>query len=1129
MANPAPEGLPMLPHQYLALPHQTTSGSTIAPCLNSPSQSSLQYADQPPSEETTQPPSRDSSVPESDGGSHSKLWHVCYNVGLSGLFLVGKLFKGDTDGRELKKVVMHKRRRMVLLRSVIHIIPAAAAVLLLAFNGASYYIGGELAGWEDQDDQKLAALQFAAKVHELWMLFSLTSILVTYIRKELVFGDGVPFAALLSLSQFHDLAYLWSRDLWGILTHKWQSKKKMASLVSLIVLCTLLGFTVGPSSAILMQPRLREWPAGGTSFWIDRSLGELYPTIMNASASISHCLLYFSYWGQITPMGTMPDFVQVSSRYSQRVLNSKVRAPANDDNELLYVDAYTLSSVALAPVADAAAELLRLWKRAVQKQNSRLRYNLDEIFNIFTKQPIVFARCESNPPTASGVQLPVLSSIPRVVGLVEHAMETQSLSYDNDFANFAALRDELEPALDPSAGAGSLPSVFWVGDPALLERVNASISAVVAIPRYGDSPGPAARLYGCSITAVLGDTATETRTNKLKIVDGWPQNYTNSGVFKEAYQPVGIDPAWARYLNPSDPFTNSSALAQILASAGMWNGSWPAMPGYDEIILENILTTLIANGIARANYHAGVRWDLLKDPVNPASLWSGGGWTSEMLPRGGGVGKGGQAFHDPTDTTGNARFTLEVRAKGYAYSASGKTQLAAMVVLGTYVAVVVAHVAISLKTKWSSAVWGSPPEVAALALNSTPPAVFRNTGAGVWNVDVHRQTVRVRAVDGRLELVFDGVDERHGTVPLPDTKRIATARCHASQPTEDYEIAALQQQSEDPEARPLQPFVECCAVFREQRLERGFQGTIADYERDAWQEEPESKIAGLRLEGTRLWYHDKAYVRPSDQKELIRKIHESKLGGHMGIGKTIAKVKQNYDFPGIKQATEEVLADRRTTMELGDDGFHHQASNIEGLSDGNEADLRQGPDVSVPRAAVKADRMSPLHAMLKEELEFLRTRMKKFYDRNRLEGPRLEEGGRVYLISRNLFKVDKRISENNCALALPSTMRLRTNVFHVSLLEPAPKNARLDKGVEAEDEEEFWDVEEILDSRITRGRIEYLVKWQGFGPEDNSWQPATNFNCPEELENFHRRNPDRPKEAPRIDQPRRGRGRPKKN
>ena len=121
--------------------------------------------------------------------------------------------------------------------------------------------------------------------------------------------------------------------------------------------------------------------------------------------------------------------------------------------------------------------------------------------------------------------------------------------------------------------------------------------------------------------------------------------------------------------------------------------------------------------------------------------------------------------------------------------------------------------------------------------------------------------------------------------------------------------------------------------------------------------------------------------------------------------------------------------------------------------------------------------------MLKEELEFVRTRIKRFYDKNRLEGPRLEKGGKVYLISRNLhikrpnrkldfrktgsFKVSKKILENNYALALPATMRLRTNVFYISLLEPAPSNVRLNKDAKVEDKEEEWEVEEVLDSRIT--------------------------------------------------------------
>jgi hypothetical protein len=169
---------------------------------------------------------------------------------------------------------------------------------------------------------------------------------------------------------------------------------------------------------------------------------------------------------------------------------------------------------------------------------------------------------------------------------------------------------------------------------------------------------------------------------------------------------------------------------------------------------------------------------------------------------------------------------------------------------------------------------------------------------------------------------------------------------------------------------------------------------------------------------------------------------------------------------------------------------------------GFEPDLRQGPEVAVPRAAVKAERMHAVHGMLREELEFVRNRMKKFYDKGRLEGPRLERGDMVYLISRNLrtkrpsrkldfkkigpFEIDKKVSDNNFRLKVPATMRLRTNVFHISLLEPAPKTARPDTTVEAEDEEEEWDVEGILDSRITDGQLEYLVKWLDFGPEDNS-------------------------------------------
>lgn len=36
-------------------------------------------------------------------------------------------------------------------------------------------------------------------------------------------------------------------------------------------------------------------------------------------------------------------------------------------------------------------------------------------------------------------------------------------------------------------------------------------------------------------------------------------------------------------------------------------------------------------------------------------------------------------------------------------------------------------------------------------------------------------------------------------------------------------------------------------------------------------------------------------------------------------------------------------------------------------------------------------------------------------------------------------------------------------------------------------------VEQILKHRIEKGKTSYLVKWVGFGPEANSWEPSDNF------------------------------------
>ena len=55
--------------------------------------------------------------------------------------------------------------------------------------------------------------------------------------------------------------------------------------------------------------------------------------------------------------------------------------------------------------------------------------------------------------------------------------------------------------------------------------------------------------------------------------------------------------------------------------------------------------------------------------------------------------------------------------------------------------------------------------------------------------------------------------------------------------------------------------------------------------------------------------------------------------------------------------------------------------------------------------------------------------------------------------------------------------------------------------------EEVYIMEKILDKRISRkdGKLEYLIAWENFGPEDNTWEPQSNIFCPVMLKNFEKR------------------------
>ncbi|MBW0493633.1 hypothetical protein O181_033348 [Austropuccinia psidii MF-1] len=112
----------------------------------------------------------------------------------------------------------------------------------------------------------------------------------------------------------------------------------------------------------------------------------------------------------------------------------------------------------------------------------------------------------------------------------------------------------------------------------------------------------------------------------------------------------------------------------------------------------------------------------------------------------------------------------------------------------------------------------------------------------------------------------------------------------------------------------------------------------------------------------------------------------------------------------------------------------------------------------------------------------------------------------------------KKIGSHAYHLKLTQQWKSVHPVFHVSLSEPVKQSIisnqhQLPLPPVTVEEQDEWDVAQVLDSKLKRGRLWYLVEWKGFNedPERTTWEPASSLtNSPDLFKDFHTLYPDEP-------------------
>ena len=697
---------------------------------------------------------------------------------------------------EPKKIAIRKDCRMALLAGLIHFIPVGAAFALIILNWRGYYIGSELAGARDEDDAKLFGLQLAAKIHELTITASLTTVVFSFIRHQVVRKSGLPFGAIVSGLQFKEISYLWSMEFWGAVRARWRTRRNKTALILLIVTCTGLAVSAGPASATLMRPRLDSWPAGGTEFWINSSPQKIDSTNVSASNVPESCMTdtgdlscpsggwqtlaqaYLFSYQAIRPLGYLPDTVEVPGAKAIRALRIMQRC-----SDFSFSSPNTVATIGSSSIADALVETGRLWAFAASAYrnnlNERFWSRKDATYVVEAQQPLVHVRCMHFDASdfAAGLRINTSASVLSVYDLSNRDHDGVHRGFEGIPYNYAE-DEQVRSLVQSTFDDDTASQLAW----SMIPQSNGStLGATLTIPQEGSH---ASLLYQCTIAARMAPGKLTATRKKPSIVTAADHSSKYDPI--NTFPHISIDPAWAVFLNPRIAPDNSTAFQHMMKVAGLSKNSFSILfqKGSPDLLacsIESALSLLVVNGLARRDFGNNFSGSLLGDTSGKALIdykdlpptddtvgsLSCQEWCGQILPSGGWtMGYGNNAFNiSKSQKAGSTKFTMKVEAQGYAYNSRGSAVKFAIFAMLLYSAIALSQWMYTVCwSKETSSSWDSVSELVALAMRSDCSEHFVNTGAGIDNSAIFKQPTRIIHRDGRLQLAVGRRKRRYASI-----------------------------------------------------------------------------------------------------------------------------------------------------------------------------------------------------------------------------------------------------------------------------------------------------------------------------------------------------------------------------